>query len=79
MTMATNPKKKSASVPAAAKRARSVQVNARLSEAEHADLSAVIAAWDRRAAEQGFAGGGFADWLRVIIRREKAALDAAGA
>ncbi len=55
-------------------RTRPIQVLARLSAAEKEDLDDVVARWEAAAAEQGFSGQGFADWLRAIIRREKKAV-----
>ena len=54
-------------------RSRTIQVTARLSEAEKRDLDELVARWEETAAAQGFAGRGFADWLRAVIRREKKA------
>jgi hypothetical protein len=54
-------------------RSRTIQVTARLSEAEKRDLDELVARWEESAAAQGFAGKGFADWLRAVIRREKKA------
>ncbi len=59
-------------------RSRGIQVKAYLSAEEKRNLDRVIAAWENAAAAQGFAGEGFSDWLRATIRREVAALDAAG-
>jgi hypothetical protein len=74
----TSRKATPAAPPKAPNRTRTEQINARLSTDEKADLDAVIQAWEEQAAAQGFAGEGFADWLRAVIRREKAALEAKG-
>lgn len=63
----------SASTSKEPNRTRPIQVLARLSASEKQDLDEVVARWEAAAADQGFSGQGFADWLRAIIRREKKA------
>jgi hypothetical protein len=75
--MPATPKAKGTPTPttgaAPPNRSRTIQVTARLSAAEKRDLDEVVARWEETAAAQGFAGKGFADWLRALIRREKKA------
>jgi hypothetical protein len=75
--MSATPKAKRPPAPAAPatppNRSRTIQVTARLSAAEKRDLDDVVTRWEEAAAAQGFAGKGFADWLRALIRREKKA------